>query len=128
MTEEQVSRPVSGVFKETDVMMAETENLIKSSYDAVYKALGATGNPILYKLEYKKVKINSDDEDNGEYEDIPSDLKALKLTTPRKEAQHNMHVEKELGKIASDIDRVADNVADNVQKSNSSSSENILTL
>ena len=43
MTEEQVSRPVSGVFKETDVMMAETENLIKSSYDAVYKALGATG-------------------------------------------------------------------------------------
>jgi len=111
MTEEQVSRPVSGVFKETDVMMAETENLIKSSYDAVYKALGAT-----------------DDEDNGEYEDIPSDLKALKLTTPRKEAQHNMHVEKELGKIASDIDRVADNVADNVQKSNSSSSENILTL
>ena len=127
MTDEKVSRPVSGVFKQTDKMMAETEDLIKNSYDAAYKALGATGEYILICIQVLKQRL-SDDEDAGEYEDIPSDLKALKLTTPRKDAQHNIHVEKELGKIASDIDRVADNVADNVQKSNSSSSENILAL
>ena len=47
MTDEKVaSRPVSGVFKQTDKMMAETEDLIKNSYDAAYKALGATGEYI----------------------------------------------------------------------------------
>ena len=45
--EKPSSRPVSGVFKETDVMMAETENMIKNSYDAAYKALGTTGTTIL---------------------------------------------------------------------------------
>ena len=51
MTDEKVSRPVSGVFKQTDKMMAETEDLIKNSYDAAYKALGATGEYILICIQ-----------------------------------------------------------------------------
>ena len=121
--EKASSRPVSGVFKETDVMMAETENLIKNSYDAAYKALGTTGKFV--KITYLKFLI--DDETGSDYEEIPSDLKALKLTTPRKSSvkessKETQKIEKELGKIASDID----NVADNLQKS--SSTENVLEM
>ena len=62
------------------------------------------------------------DDECSEYEDIPSDLKALKLTTPPSKESQQIKVEKELGKIASDIDKVADNL----QKT--SSNENILNL
>jgi len=109
-TPELKQRPVSMVsstgivFPETDAAMVETENLIKNSYEAAVQALGTT----------------DEETETSEYEEIDSDLKLTTKLTPEPKPEtksdsdserQQIRVEKELGKIASDIDKVADNLA-----------------
>merc|ERR1712168_664758 len=94
---------VGVVFPETDAAMEETETLIKNSYEAAVQALGTT----------------DEETENSEYEEIDSDLKLTTKLTPEPKPdskpddseRKQIRVEKELGKIASDIDQVADNLA-----------------